>query len=102
MSGGMADALFLARPKSSGIQIHSLFSRRLRLLDDDRILSGINILPNACHLPRDFNAGLIRANGEAVIRDLPRNNSLRELPDDGELITELAVQGGKVGRQDNG
>jgi hypothetical protein len=54
--------------------------------------SSIRILANARDLPRNFNAGLIGADFEAVLRDLPGNNRLRELAQDGELITIVAVE----------
>ena len=95
----MADLLLFTRAESSWIQIHTLLLGRLEFLDHDRMRLRIRILANARDLPRNFDAGLVGPNLEAVPSDLPGNNRLRELAQDGELITIVAVEGREVVRQ---
>ena len=99
----MADLLFFTRAKAGRIQILAVLLGGLCLLDHGRISFRIGILPNARDLPRDFDAGLVGANREGVIRDyFPGDDRLRELAQDGELITIVAVEGREVVRQGDG
>src|SRR5260370_2562774 len=54
---------------------------------------GVSIVPDAGHLPAHLHMWAVGPDGKAVVLDLARDDGLRELSDDGQLIAEVLVEG---------
>ena len=69
------------------------------LFDGEAVGVRISIPAHASNLPRDLDARVVRANGERVVFYFPSDNSLGELTDDRQLISEIAIEGPEITRQ---
>ncbi len=65
----------------------------------DRQRVCVSVMPDARHLPRDFDVWLVRLDRELIILDLARDDCLCELSDHCQLITEIPIQCLEVFRQ---
>ena len=83
------------------VQKATLLRSRFLALHDKRISLGESVLPYAGHLPRDFDARLIGFNRKAIVGYLGCYYCLRKLPDRGQMVTEIGIQGLKIIRQDD-
>src|SRR5437016_2560668 len=84
------------------VEIRSALGAYFLLLDDDAMCVGERVVPNASDLPGNFYVGLVCLNDEMPLLDFFPHDGLRELPDDGELVTEIAVQRLEVIRHRDG
>ena len=93
------DALLLRLAVELRMQVVAPLLRRLVLFDDDAVGFSPPVLPDARHLPGDLHVRLVRPDHKPVVPNLFRDNGLGELPDDGELIAEVAVEHLEILRQ---
>src|ERR1700680_741441 len=84
------------------VKIAPVFLWRLVLLYLDAVSVGVGVLANAGYLPGGFHAGVVGVDDEAIATDLLGDDGLRELPDHGELVAEVAIESFKVIGQDYG
>jgi len=59
-------------------------------------LIGPGMVPNTGHLPRNFHPWLVGLDREAIVLDLPQYDGLRELANDGEQVSDVAIDRVKV------
>ena len=98
-----SDIRFALVPEQFRMQIVPLILRRLVHFHGDTMGVGPGVLANPGDLPGDLYVGLVGFDDEAAIRHFRRDNGLRELADDGELITEIRVESFKpCGHRDDG
>ena len=84
---------FLSRgAKQLGVETETFLRSCFRLLDWNAMRLGPRVLANSGDLPGHFHVGLIRLDGEFVIRDLSRDDRLRKLTNYCELVAEVAIQ----------
>src|ERR1035441_927233 len=84
-----------------GMNIVTTFAGVLWFFHGNTVRVGPRVLANAGYLPGDFYGGFVRLYAELMVGDLTRHNSLSKLPDHGELITKIAIQGFEPLRQRN-
>jgi len=58
-------------------------------------------MSDAGHLPGNLHGGLVSLDGEAIILDLVLHDGLSKLTDDRQLVSEIAIEGFKIVRQDD-
>src|SRR6202041_2389562 len=87
------DGLVRRCAKEFWMQIESSVALRLRYLDWNAMCVRPSVLPDAGHLPGDFDVGLVRLDAELVVGHLAGDNGLRELANDRELVAKVPVQG---------
>ena len=83
------------------VQKATFLRGRLLALHDKRISLCESVLPYASHLPRDFDVRLISFDRKAIVGYLGCYYCLRKLPDHGQMVTEIGIQGLEIIRQDD-
>jgi hypothetical protein len=91
------DVWFPRMPEQFWMDIVALVSRRLVYFHLDAVGVGPGVLADAGYLPGNLDVRLAGLDDEAAIGDFRRDDSLRKLADDGELIAEIRVEGFKPG-----
>src|SRR5205085_1671088 len=103
LEAGVLNTEGLRLALGSGVEEEAALGGRLVLRDRDAVGVRKRVLPNAGHLPGDLDARFVGFDREAVSRDLPGDDRLCKLTDDGQLVAEIAVERGEVvGKLDDG
>src|SRR5712692_11124331 len=69
---------------------------RLELFHLERMRFGPRVVANSGDLPRDFDIGLVRLDGETALRNFVCDNRLGKLADHRQLVAEIAVDRAEI------